>query len=58
LQKLGEQLVALSPEQHASIDISNELRKAVIAAAKIKKETLCELCDSSGLSGRSSQSEA
>ena len=35
LQKLGEQLVALSPEQLAGIDISDALRRAVIEAAKI-----------------------
>jgi len=36
LQKLGEQLVALPSEQLAGIDISDELRNAVIAASKIK----------------------
>ena len=36
LQKLGEGLVALSSEQLAGIDMSDELREAVIEAAKIK----------------------
>ena len=36
MQKLGEQLVALPPEQLAGIDISDALRKAVTEAAKIK----------------------
>lgn len=36
LHKLGEGLVALSSEQLAGIDISDELREAVIEAAKIK----------------------
>ena len=36
LQKLGEQLVALSSEQLAGIDLADELRKAVIEAGKIK----------------------
>jgi ribosome-associated protein len=36
LQKLGEGLVALSSEQLADIDMSDELREAVIEAAKIK----------------------
>ena len=36
LQKLGEQLVALPPEQLAGIEISDDLRNAVIAAGKIK----------------------
>jgi ribosome-associated protein len=36
LQELGEQLVALSPEQLASIDIADELRNAIVEAAKIK----------------------
>ena len=35
LQKLGEQLVALPPEQLAGIDFSDDLRKAVTEAAKI-----------------------
>jgi ribosome-associated protein len=36
MQKLGEQLVALPSEQLAGIDISDDLRNAVIAARKIK----------------------
>ena len=36
LQKLGEQLVALPPDQLANIEISDDLRNAVIAAGKIK----------------------
>jgi len=36
LQKLGEQLVALSPEQLVGIELSDDLRNAVIAAGKIK----------------------
>jgi ribosome-associated protein len=36
LQKLGEELVALSPEQLANIDMADELRKAVVDAVKIK----------------------
>ena len=36
LQALGEQLVALSPEQLAGIDIDDDLREAVITASKIK----------------------
>ena len=36
MQKLGEQLVALPSEQLAGIDISDDLRNAVIAAGKIK----------------------
>ena len=36
LQKLGEQLVALPLEQLAGIEISNDVRNAVIAAGKIK----------------------
>jgi ribosome-associated protein len=36
LQKIGEQLVALPSEQLAGIDIPDDLRNAVIAAAKIK----------------------
>jgi ribosome-associated protein len=36
LQKLGEQLVALPPEQLAGIEISDDLRNAVIAAGNIK----------------------
>jgi ribosome-associated protein len=36
LQKLGEQLMALPPEQLAGIDISDDLRNAVIEATKIK----------------------
>ena len=36
LQKLGEQLVALSSEQLESIDVSDDLRNAVIFAGKIK----------------------
>ncbi len=36
LQKLGEELVALPPEQLAGIEISDDLRNAVIAAGKIK----------------------
>ena len=36
LQKLGEQLVALSSEQLAGIDLADELRNAVIEAGKIK----------------------
>lgn len=36
LQKLGEQLVALSSEQLAGIEISDELRRAVNEAATIK----------------------
>ena len=36
LQKLGEQLVALPSEQLAGIEISDDLRNAVIAAGKIK----------------------
>jgi ribosome-associated protein len=36
LQKLGEQLVALSSEQLAGIDLADELRRAVIEARKIK----------------------
>jgi ribosome-associated protein len=36
LQKLGEQLVALPPDQLAGIDIADELRKAIIEAGKIK----------------------
>jgi ribosome-associated protein len=35
LQKLGEQLVALSPEQLAGIELSDELRRAVNEAATI-----------------------
>ena len=36
LQKLGEELVALSPEQLASIEMTDELRTAVSEAVKIK----------------------
>ena len=36
LQKLGEQLVALSSEQLAGIELTDELRNAVIEARKIK----------------------
>jgi ribosome-associated protein len=36
LQKLGEELVALPPEQLAGIDLSEEVRNAVNEAAKIK----------------------
>ena len=36
LQKLGEELVALSPEQLANIEMTDELRMAVIEAVKIK----------------------
>ena len=36
LQKLGEQLVALSSGQLESIDISDDLRNAVIVAGKTK----------------------
>ena len=36
LQKLGEQLVELSPEQLDNIDVSDDLRNAVIVAGKIK----------------------
>jgi len=36
LQKIGEQLVALPPDQFAGIDIANELREAIIEAGKIK----------------------
>ena len=36
LQKLGEQLVALSSEQLAGIELTDELRNAVIEAGKIK----------------------
>jgi ribosome-associated protein len=36
LQKLGEQLVALSSEQLAGIDLADELRNVVIEAGKIK----------------------
>ncbi|MEA3429273.1 MAG: ribosome biogenesis factor YjgA [Thermodesulfobacteriota bacterium] len=36
LQKLGEQLVALSSEQLERIDISDDLRNAVIVAGKTK----------------------
>jgi ribosome-associated protein len=34
LQKLGEELVALSPEQLANIEMTDELRMAVIEAVK------------------------
>jgi ribosomal 50S subunit-associated protein YjgA (DUF615 family) len=36
LQKLGEQLIALSSEQLERIDISDDLRNAVIGAIKTK----------------------
>ena len=36
LQKLGEELVALSPEQLSNIEMADELRKAVADAVKIK----------------------
>ena len=36
MQKLGEQLVALSSEQLAGIELADELRNAVIEAGKIK----------------------
>jgi len=36
LQKLGEQLVALSSEQLKRIDVSDDLRNAVIVAGKTK----------------------
>ena len=36
LQKLGEQLVALSPDQLANIEMADDLRRAVIEAGKIK----------------------
>jgi len=36
LQKLGEKLVAISSEQLESIDISDDLRNAVIVAGKTK----------------------
>jgi len=36
LQKLGEQLVDLSPEQLDKIDVSDDLRNAAIVAGKIK----------------------
>ena len=36
LQKLGEELVALSPEQLANIEMTDELRMAVSEAVKIK----------------------
>jgi ribosome-associated protein len=36
LQKLGEQLVALSSEQLKSLDISEDLRNAVLVAGKTK----------------------
>ena len=36
LQKLGEQLVALSPEQLEGIEMSDDLRNSVIVAGKIK----------------------
>ena len=36
LQKLGEELVTLSPEQLADIEMADELRKAIVEAAKIK----------------------
>ena len=36
LQKLGEALVALSPEQLSNIEMADELRNAVVDAVKIK----------------------
>ncbi len=36
LQKLGEQLVDLSPEQLGGIDMPDELRKAIVVARKTK----------------------
>ena len=36
LQKLGEELVTLSPERLADIEMPDELRKTVVEAAKIK----------------------
>ena len=36
MQKLGEELVALSPEQLSNIEMADELRKAVADAVKIK----------------------
>jgi ribosome-associated protein len=36
LQRLGEQLVALPPDQLANIDMEDDLRRAVIEAGKIK----------------------